>query len=206
VRCPIDVISSFLSHRANSWGFIAQRCPTPALRATLTGLMAKVNAAIRRRREKNPGGAPVLPTSGSLRHEEMSDLVSFAVNAWLCWNGHVERYAFGRVALERLDVRELCLLGGFAAQRCPNESTPVSVGALRALEEELQTARTIRRALSLDAGNAANHREHPQLAFENISRTVGPTVSGHLLNMSRRYGYDLVQDEEKCRLLPDGEY
>ena len=97
----------------------------------------------------------MLPTSGSLRHEEMSDLVSFAVNAWLCWNGHVERYAFGRVALERLDVRELCLLGGFAAQRCPNESTPVSVGARRALEEELQTARTIRRALNLDAGNAA---------------------------------------------------
>jgi hypothetical protein len=201
VRCPIDAISSFLSHRRKSWDFIAKRCPSPGFRDTLTDLMANITAAMQRRGQSIQH-APMMPRNGSLGSDEMSQLIAFAVNAWLCWNGHVESYATGRVALERLDMRELCLLGGFGAQRCPTQSTPISTGARLALEEELQKAHATRRALS--PANPSNHRKHPALAFEEISRTVGPTVSRQLLNMSRRYGYELLDSEEKCRLRPEG--
>ena len=198
VRCPLDTINSFLSHKLVSFRFLAEHCPNGRYRRMLVGLMPKITAAAR-------GGIGAMPTNVSLKSEELGRTVKFSVAAWLCWNQHIESYAAGRVMLERLDVRALCLLGGFGS-RCPNLSTPISAEGRRRLKEEelLQSSGNGRRLELISKQNPNNQRanEHPHLTFEAVSGLVGPHLTQQLLNMSSRYGYQLSQGGMGCSLLP----
>jgi len=97
-----------------------------------------------------------------------------AVLIYLGWNNHIEQYADYTYQIERMNITDVCLRGGFPPSQC-------------AAGRDLKAAAT-----------QSNQRSHEQVTMDMV-RNLSPTLADQVQAMGIRYGYEHCMDTCDCQ-------